>query len=38
MAIATISVYVDNLKRLESLIEQLKKIEYVRKVERIGNA
>ena len=38
MVIATISVYVDNLKRLESLIEQLKKIEYVRKVERIGNA
>ena len=38
MVIATISVYVDNLKRLESLIEQLKKIDYVRKVERIGNA
>lgn len=36
MVVATVSVYVNNLKTLENLIDKIKKIELVKKVERIG--
>lgn len=37
MVSATVMVYVANLKALENLIDKIKKIEYVKKVERVGN-
>ena len=36
MVSATVTVYVNNLKTLETLIEKIKKIEFVKKVERVG--
>ena len=36
MVVATVSVYVNNLKTLENLIDKIKKIELVKKVERVG--
>ena len=36
MVVATVSVYVNNLKTLENLIDKIKKLELVKKVERIG--
>ena len=36
MVVAIISVYVNNLKTLENLIDKIKKLELVKKVERIG--
>lgn len=36
MVIATVSVYVNNLKTLENLIDKIKKVELVKKVERVG--
>ena len=37
MVVATVSVYVNNLKTLENLIDKIKKLELVKKVERVGN-
>ncbi len=36
MVVANVSVYVNNLKTLENLIEKIKKIDLVKKVERVG--
>jgi len=36
MVVATVSVYVNNLKTLENLIDKIKRIELVKKVERVG--
>ena len=36
MVVATVSVYVNNLKTLENLIDKIKKIDLVKKVERVG--
>ena len=36
MVVAIVSVYVNNLKTLENLIDKIKKIELVKKVERVG--
>ena len=36
MVVAIVSVYVNNLKTLENLIEKIKRIELVKKVERVG--
>lgn len=36
MVVATVSVYVNNLKTLENLVNKIKKIELVKKVERAG--
>jgi GTP pyrophosphokinase len=36
MVVATVSVYVNNLKTLENLINKIKRLELVKKVERIG--
>ena len=36
MVVAIISVYVNNLKTLENLIDKIKKIDLVKKVERVG--
>lgn len=36
MVVATVSVYVNNLKTLENLINKIKKLELVKKVERVG--
>ena len=36
MVVATVSVYVNNLKTLENLIDKIKKLELVKKVERVG--
>ena len=36
MVVATVSVYVNNLKTLENLVNKIKKLELVKKVERIG--
>ena len=36
MVVAIVSVYVNNLKTLENLIEKIKKIDLVKKVERLG--
>lgn len=36
MVVAMVSVYVNNLKTLENLIDKVKKIELVKKVERVG--
>jgi GTP pyrophosphokinase len=36
MVVAIVSVYVNNLKTLENLIEKIKKIDLVKKVERVG--
>lgn len=36
MVVATVSVYVNNLKTLENLIDKIRKIDLVKKVERVG--
>ena len=36
MVVAIVSVYVNNLKTLENLIDKIKKIDLVKKVERVG--
>ena len=36
MVVATVSVYVNNLKTLENLIDKIRKLELVKKVERVG--
>ncbi len=36
MVVAIVSVYVNNLKTLENLIEKIKKLDLVKKVERVG--
>ena len=36
MVVAIVSVYVNNLKTLENLIDKIKKLELVKKVERVG--
>ena len=36
MVVAMVSVYVNNLKTLENLIDKIKKIDLVKKVERVG--
>lgn len=36
MVVAIVSVYVNNLKTLENLIDKVKKLELVKKVERVG--
>lgn len=36
MVVAIVSVYVNNLKTLENLVDKIKKIEFVKKVERVG--
>lgn len=36
VVVAIVSVYVNNLKTLENLVEKIKKIDLVKKVERIG--
>ena len=36
MVVTTVSVYVNNLKTLENLIDKIKKLELVKKVERVG--
>lgn len=36
MVVAMVSVYVNNLKTLENLIDKIKKLELVKKVERMG--
>ena len=36
MVVAIVTVYVNNLKTLENLIEKIKKIDLVKKVERVG--
>ena len=36
MVVATVSVYVNNLKTLENLIDKIKSLDLVKKVERVG--